>query len=178
MLRAMSRETSHGIDHGESPAAELERARLAVERADLRAQKAEHRADMAESELAREREADLRLQKYSHFQLWLRVLDAARWAPMVVAFWVPLQALQPIARSFAGTDTRFDGSLRISIWFSIAVTVGWGVTATQSRLRKRKIKTQRERLTQLEKELDAARESVRSKDKPQKPQKPRQRQPK
>ena len=123
----------------------LDQAQLAVDRAVLRAEKAEQRAEAAEARLALEEEADLRLRKYSQFQLWLRVLDAARWAPLVVAAWVPLQALQPIARDFAGKDTRFDGSLKISIIFSLVVSVGWAATAARSAVRKRKIKTQRNR---------------------------------
>src|SRR5439155_6003524 len=71
--------------------------------------------------------------------------------------WVPLRAVEPIARDFAGKSTHFDGALTISIWFSLAVSVAWALTGTQSQLRKKKIKRQRDRLTELEQEAEELR---------------------
>lgn len=158
MLPAMSKRTDRRAELDIGAGSALEQAKLAVERAELRAGQAELRAVAAESELRLEREADLRLRKYNQSQLLLRGLDTFRWVTVVIASWVPLQAVEPIAHDFAGKNTRLDGSLEISIWFSIMVTISWAVTATQSRLRKGKIKTQRARLTELERELERLRQ--------------------
>lgn len=84
------------------------------------------------------------------FSLLQRTLDGLRITLWIVAAWVPLNAIQPIARSFAGTDTRFEAGLTISMTLTVLMTVALSVTFAQSRLRKQKVQRLRKRQDELE----------------------------
>ena len=149
---AMPNETPRRVETPGDPTAELTRAINRAELAEIRAQRAELRVQHLEHELAEARDADRR--RLVFFQLWLRAMEGVRWAVPILAVSVPVWALEPIARDFAGQTTHLDATVSISIAFSLAVSVAWAVSARQSHIRKKKIKTQRDRLTELERELE------------------------
>jgi hypothetical protein len=130
----------------------LERAKLDTEKESLRADRAEAELDRVLAEMASQ-------NRYYRFQLWRRTVDAGRWVGIVAASWIPIRGLTPIVQALAGRDTRFDGTLQISVFCSVAISLCWAATARQSNVRKRKIEKQRTRLTALEEELDRMQEA-------------------
>ncbi|MFV2088309.1 hypothetical protein [Micromonospora sp. LOL_021] len=127
---------------------EKEKLRLQIDRANLRTER-------TEQALKQLREDS---RKGHKFQIIQGIVDGTRWIAVIAVAWIPLQAVQPIAAAFAGETTAVNADIRVSIAvaYSVASTTILGVTANQSRLRKKKIKQQRERLDKLEKELESA----------------------
>ncbi|MET8250355.1 hypothetical protein [Micromonospora sp. NPDC005197] len=139
---------------------ETERDNLRVEQAVVRAQQAELRADQAELrakeaafELEKLRNSDLRRKEYEKFQLWSHGIQGGTWAVIVGATYFPLRAVEQMLTHFEKDAPELTHALQISISFSVVLLVFLGITGAQSRLRKRKIKGQRERLKELEQEL-------------------------
>lgn len=117
---------------------ELERARL--------------RADRAELQLERLQQSRERTKVV--FQLLQQALQGLRVAMTIAALWLPLTALRPIVRDItAATNVHIGGFGYISLALSALVALGWISSGIQSRLRKKKIKEQRERLDRLELQL-------------------------
>jgi hypothetical protein len=129
----------------------LERLRIALEQAEQRAERAERRAASAEVAV---QQGDDEKRRYGRFRIAEGLLDTFRWTAAVAVSWIPFHALEPIARDFAGKSTHFDSTLSISVAFSVVTSVGWAITANESRLRKKKLKRQRGRFKELEQELE------------------------
>lgn len=147
MLPAMSRETERAL-------LRQEQAELRTEQANVEASKLRLRVAELEAELKRAHEFHRDSRQLAIFGILRKITDGLGWAVVVAALYLPLSAVEPLARHFAGTNTQAEAGLRISIAFSAIVCLGWAVTGAQSRLRKRKIKAQRVRLNELERELD------------------------
>ncbi|MBQ1025470.1 hypothetical protein [Micromonospora sp. C95] len=132
---------------------------LRVEQAVLRAEQAELRADQLRLQVAT-LEGQIRQfrgkDQLSHerFKLWRRGIDGGWWAAIIAASYFPLTAVEPLARLVAEQRTQPDAGMWVAIAFCLVVTSGWLVTANICRLRKTKIKVQRKRLSELERELN------------------------
>ncbi|MFC7532128.1 LapA family protein [Actinoplanes sp. GCM10030250] len=146
MLPAMSKES-------ERSALRLEQSALRAEQAELQVEKLRLQVATLEADIRQLRDKDRVTLQIARFALLQRLVEAFGWALVVAAAYFPLQAVEPLARSFGSNDAEPSASLKILIAFAAIVGIGWLVTGIQSRLRKRKIKAQRRRLDELEKEL-------------------------
>ncbi|MEU4563698.1 hypothetical protein AB0F72_35430 [Actinoplanes sp. NPDC023936] len=140
-----------------------------AERTALRLEQFEHRAKEAELQVAEARleisqlraenqvlrdkeRATVRVARYS---LWQRVAEIFGAVLLLLISTFPLRVVVELVGNLAGKEAPTANSFRIVILFAVVLCVCSGVLLIQSRLRKRKIKTQRLRMDELEKELEA-----------------------
>ena len=142
MLPSMS--TAATDDQAPRESSELARLRL-------RAEAAERRLNEVDLDL------DRREKKFALQQLGLNIVRGVVW---IASSWIPLRALQPIAESFAGQDTKFEASLTISLAVSIFLGIALAITYKQSRTRKAETERQRARMDQLEVQIEAQQREI------------------
>lgn len=147
MLRAMPKDSERALQ------VRLEQETLRAGQEELRAEKAHFKVASLEAEVARLRDKDRQAARLARFTLWRRVVDSVGWAVVIAATAIPLNAVEPLARHFAGANAQLEAGLRISIAFNAVIGVSFAITIAQNRLRKRKIKNLRRRQEELEDEL-------------------------
>ena len=90
----------------------------------------------------------------SRFQLWKRAL----WIPTILALYVPLRALQPVAEALAGKDTNVGLAYTVNISISIVLGGTALMLLIKNRAQTNELKRQRERITELEAQLSEAKQ--------------------
>ncbi|MDG4833592.1 hypothetical protein O7627_30425 [Solwaraspora sp. WMMD1047] len=150
----MAKDIQPGTPRIEIAVLRAEQAELRADRAELRTAEAMLRIKDLEADLTRARDDNLAKQRYTRYQLWSRGINGATYAAIVAVAYFPLTAAEGVITRLIASPTAIRTDTYISIAFALAVVVVLGVVGVQSRLRKRKIKSQRERLERLERELD------------------------
>lgn len=73
----------------------------------------------------------------------------------IVAFYIPLRAVQPIADAMAGKDTNVSVSIGVSITISVVLSATVVTLLLKSRAQGRELTRLRQRITELEGELES-----------------------
>jgi hypothetical protein len=89
------------------------------------------------------------------YQFRTHVVDSVKWVMVVVASWIPLQAMAEIVHNLAGKNTVVDANMVVSLSFaySVVATVGWAASAARGRRRKESLEALRQRTDGVESKL-------------------------
>ncbi|WP_433828888.1 hypothetical protein ACQP2E_06150 [Actinoplanes sp. CA-015351] len=140
-----------------------------AERTALRLGQFEHRTKEAELQVEKLKVEITRLEgqvqllrdkeratvQVARFSLFQRIVEIIGGALLIYISTFPLRIVTELAGNFAEGKSSSASSFRIVLMFAVVLGVSTVVLLIQSRLRKRKIKTQRLRMNGLEKEIEA-----------------------